>query len=212
MVYIFPSFQWLQYVSIKRNCTSPSKKSPEKPNQKWVQCCMKAPISQVLLQTSLLIVQFSKTFFLCNLFQVFHQLAFKCSINQFLEYHHLTTAIAARLLTNFTFVLQRISKWKFLFIFCYTEVLFSRHSESNRTHIFLEQAVQSLQKISFYEYSGKNSQEGKCSSPRSRQCFRKKMYVMKSVLFSVMLWASYASSVFSSIARPLLLCKQSNIA
>ena len=145
-------------------------------------------------------------------------ISFKCFINQFSSVPstsslsiacHLTKAIAARLLTNFTFVLQRISKWKFLFIFCYTEVLFSRHSESNRTHIFLEQAVQSLQKISFYEYSGKNSQEGKCSSPRSRQCFRKKIYVMKSVLFSVMLWAS---SVFSSIARPLLLCKRSNIA
>ena len=138
-------------------------------------------------------------------------ISFNCSINQFLEYCDLTKVIAARLLTYFTFVLQRISKWK-LIIFYYTEVLFSRHSESNRTHIFLEQAVQSLQKISFYEYSGKNSQEGKCSSPRSRQCFRKKMYVMKSVLFSVMLWASYASSVFSSIVRPLLLCKQSNIA
>ena len=55
-------FLWLQYVSIKKNYTSPSNKSPEKPNQKWVQCCMKAPISQVLLQTSLLIVQFSKTY------------------------------------------------------------------------------------------------------------------------------------------------------
>ena len=128
------------------------------------------------------------------------------SINQFLEYCDLTRVIAVRLMTNFTFVLQRISKRKFVIIFCSTEVLFSRHSESNRTHIFLEQAVQSLQKISFYEYSGKNSQEGKCSSPRSRQCFRKKMYVMKSVLFSVILWASYALSVFSSIAWPLLLC------
>ena len=139
-------------------------------------------------------------------------ISFNCSINQFLEYCDLTKVIAARLLTNFTFVLQRISKRKFVIIFCSTEVLFSRHSESNRTHIFLEQAVQSLQKISFYEYSGKNSQEGKCSSPRSRQCFRKKIYVMKSVLFSVMLWGSYASSVFSSIVWPLLLCKRSNIA
>ena len=94
-------------------------------------------------------------------------ISFNCSINQFLEYCDLTKVIAARLLTNFTFVLQRISKRKFVIIFCSTEVLFSRHSESNRTHIFLEQVVQSLQKISFYEYSRKNSQEGKCSSPRS---------------------------------------------
>ena len=58
-----------------------------------------------------------------NLFQVFHQLAFKFSINQFLEYRELTKTIAAKLLTNFTFVIQRISK-RFLIIFCYTEVLF----------------------------------------------------------------------------------------
>ena len=133
------------------------------------------------------------------------------SINQFLEYCDLTRVIAVRLMTNFTFVLQRISKRKFVIIFCSTEVLFSRHSESNRTQI-LEEAVQSLQSVSFCEHSGKNSQEGKCSSLRSRQCFWKKMYVMKSVLFSVMLWATYALSVFSSIARPLLQCKQSNIA
>ena len=174
---------------------------------------------QVFLQTSLFIVQFSKTYlktlsqnsFINGRICGFCAISFKCFINQFLEYCDLTKVIAARLLTKFTFVLQRISKRKFLTI-CYTEVLFPRHSDSNRTHIFLEQAVQSLQKISFYEYSGKNYQEGKCSSPRSRQCFRKKMYVMKSVLFSVMLWASYASSVFSSIARRLLLYKRSNIA
>ena len=127
-------------------------------------------------------------------------ISFNCSINQFLEY------------CDFTFVLQRISKRKFEIIFCYTKVLFSRHSKSNRAHIFLEQAVQSLQKISFSEYSGKNFQDRKCSSPKSGQCFRKKMYVIKSVLFSVMSWASYASCVFTSIARLLLLCKRSNIA
>ena len=180
---------------------------------------MKAPVTQVLLQTSLLILQFSKIC-LKTLSQIFMNgrtcrfcvISFKCSINQSHEYCILTKVLAARFMNNFIFVLWRMSMLKFLIIFCYIEVLFPGHSESNRTHIFLEQAVQSLQKISFYEYSGKNSQEGKCSSPRSRQCFRKKMYVMKSVLFSVMLWASYGSSVFSSIARPLLLCKQSNIA
>ena len=111
-------------------------------------------------------------------------ISFNCSINQFLEYCNLTEVIAARLITNFTFVLQRVSKQKFVIIFCSTEVLFSMHSESNRTYIFLERAVQSFWKISFYEYSGKNSQEGKCRRPQSRQCFRKKLYVIKSVLFS----------------------------
>ena len=73
----------------------PPKKSPKKPNQKWVKCCMKTPIKQVLLQTSLFIVQFSTrclnipswTFFIKNQlktdafeafgksFQGFHQLA-----------------------------------------------------------------------------------------------------------------------------------------
>ena len=35
------------------------KKSPKKPNQKWVKCCVKAPIRQAVLQISLFIVQFS---------------------------------------------------------------------------------------------------------------------------------------------------------
>ena len=189
---------------------------------------MKIPISQVVLQTSLPIVPFSKTclktlswtFFyerkhlwlLCNLFQVFHQLTFKFSINQIVEYRDLTKAIAARLLTNFTFVFQRISKRKFQIIFCYTEVLFPRHSESKRTYLFLEQAVQSIQKISFQKYSGKKFQEDKCSSPKSKQYFRKKMSVMELALFSVMLKNSSASFVFSKIARLLLLCQRSNIA
>ena len=77
-------------------CTPHLKKSPKKPNQNWVKCFMKTPIRQILLQTSLFIVQFSTrclktrswTFFykkstpntmhlrlLWNLFQWFHQLA-----------------------------------------------------------------------------------------------------------------------------------------
>ena len=92
---------------------------------------------------------------LCNLLQVFHQLAFKCSISSIPEDPELARVIAARLLTNFTFVLQRIFKWKFLIIFCYTEVIFPRYSESNRTHIFLEKAAESIQKISFQKYSEK---------------------------------------------------------
>ena len=147
----------------------------------------------------------------CYLFQVFHQLAFKCSINQFLEYCHLTKAIAARFLTNFTFVLQKTSKWKFLIIFCYTKVLFLRHLESNRTHIFLQQAAQSVENV-FQKYSEKHFQKDKCSSPKSKQYFRKKISVMEFALFSVMLRASSALPDFSSITRPLLLYKRSNIA
>ena len=61
------------------------------------------------------------------------EISFKGSINQFFERSGLTKVIAARLLTNFTFVLQRIFEQKFLTIFCYTEFLFPRHSESDRT-------------------------------------------------------------------------------
>ena len=98
-------FLWLQHVSIKRNDQRRNFALPHLKrtlesgsNQKCVKCFMKAPISQVLLQTSLLIVQFSKSYLktlswnfffnerphswvLCNLFQVFHQLAFKFSID-----------------------------------------------------------------------------------------------------------------------------------
>ena len=112
---------------------------------------------QVFLQTSLFIVQFSKTYlktlsqtsFMNGRICGFCANSFKCSINQFLEYCDLAKVIAARLLTKFAFVLQRISKRKFLIIFCFTEVLFPRHSGSNRTHVFLEQAVQSLQPFKF---------------------------------------------------------------
>ena len=43
-------------------CTPPPKKSPKDLNQNWDKCCMKVPIRQVLLQTSLFIVQFSKRY------------------------------------------------------------------------------------------------------------------------------------------------------
>ena len=65
----------------------------------------------------------------------FCEISFKCSINQLLEYHDLTKFISAKLLTNFTFALQRIPEWQFLIIFCYTELLLPRHSESDRTLI-----------------------------------------------------------------------------
>ena len=42
--------------------TPTSKKSLKKSNQKWFKCSMKAPIRQVLLHTSLFIVQFRKIY------------------------------------------------------------------------------------------------------------------------------------------------------
>ena len=89
-------FLWLQHVSIESNdqrfnFTFPHLKRVLKSgsNQEWVECCMKAPISQVLLQTSLLIVQFSKsylktlswTFFMNGRICGFCEMSFKCSIN-----------------------------------------------------------------------------------------------------------------------------------
>ena len=45
--------------SVKKIALPHLKKSPKKPNQKWVKCCLKGPISQVHLQTFLFILQFS---------------------------------------------------------------------------------------------------------------------------------------------------------
>ena len=102
---------------------------------------MKAPIRQVLLHTFLFILQFSKRY-LKNPLSVpngrmygFCETSFKCSIDQLFEYRDLKKFIAAELLTNFTSVLQRIPEWQFLIIFCYTELLFPSHSESDRTLI-----------------------------------------------------------------------------
>ena len=64
---------------------------------------------------------------------LFCEISFRCFISQILEYSDLTQVIAASLLTNFTFVLQKISEWQFLIIFCYTELLFPRNPESNGT-------------------------------------------------------------------------------
>ena len=132
-------------------------------------------------------------------------ISLKCSINYFqysikwfLEYCYLKKIIAVRLLTNFTFVLWRISKWKF-------KVSFPMHAESE--HIFLEEAVQCLENFFFLKYSEKNLQEDKCSSSKSKQYFRNKMSMMELVLFSVMLRVLSTLSAFSSISWLLLLCK-----
>ena len=98
-----------------------------------------------------------------------------------LEYRDLTNAIAARLLINFTFVLQQISEWQFLIIFCYTELLFLSHLESDRPLIYSRTNRSESLKNSFQKHSEKNSQEDKRSSPISKQYFRKKMSVMRFV-------------------------------
>ena len=101
-------------------CTPPPKKSSKNPNQKWAKYRMKAPIRQVLLQASLFVVHFSKRYIdffneksalngrICD----FCEISFKCYINQLLEYRDLTKVTAEKLLTNFTFVLQKISEFE----------------------------------------------------------------------------------------------------
>ena len=105
---------------------------------------MKAPISQVLLHTSLFIAQFSKRY-LKNPLQTisskrkhimaFAKTSFKCSTDQLLVYRDLKKFIPAEILNNFTSVLQRIPEWQFLIILCYAELLFPMYSESDRTLI-----------------------------------------------------------------------------
>ena len=110
-------------------------------------------------------------------------------------------------------MLQSISKWKCLIIFCYTEVLFLRHSEANRTHIFLEQAAQSVWKTFFRNIQKTISRKANVVAPNlrnisGRRCLWWNLGWM--VLFLVILRASSASSVFGCITRPLLLWKWSN--
>ena len=132
----------------------------------------------------------------------FCEISFKRSINQLLEYHELAKIIAAMLLTNFTFVLQRISEWKFLMIFNYTELL-PRHSESDRTLISSrtsrsERLEKFFLKIIRTRQRRRQYSRRQRSSFRSKQYFTKKMSLMKFVLFSVTLKALYASSVVSN--------------
>ena len=65
----------------------------------------------------------------------FAKTSFKCSTDQLLEYRDLKKFIPAEILNNFTSVLERIPEWQFLIIFCYAELLFPMHSESDRTLI-----------------------------------------------------------------------------
>ena len=59
MVYIFFTFCDR---SMSLTLHSQTKNSPKKPNQKWAKCCMRAPIRQVFLKSSLFIVHFSKIY------------------------------------------------------------------------------------------------------------------------------------------------------
>ena len=98
------------------------------------------------------------------------------SSSQLLEYHDLTKVIAARLLTNFTFVLQQNSELQFLIIFCYTELLFTCHSESDRqcSSIILEQPVRRVQKILFRNIQKKVPRKSNVVAPNLSNISREK--------------------------------------
>ena len=91
---------------------------------------------------------------------------FRMSLSiQLLEYPDLTKIIAARLLTNFTFVLLQTSEQQFLFIFCYTELLFSSHSESDRPLIYSRTSRSESLENSFQKYSEKISRKTNVVAP-----------------------------------------------
>ena len=140
---------------------------------------MKAPIRQVFLKACLFIVQFSTrclktlswTFFMDaqnRCISGFCEISLKGSINLLFEHNDLAKVIAARLLTNFTFVVYRISEQKFLVIFCYAELLLPRHSESDRTLLSSRPTAQSVQENVLIKFSEKISQEYNCSDTKSK--------------------------------------------
>ena len=139
-------------------------------------------------------------FFIKNQFQTDPFEAFVKSFSRVLSTSSLSTAIAARLLTNFTFVMQTISEYKFLMIFCCTKLLFPRHSESVRTLLSSRPTAQSVQENFLKKFSDKFSQEYNCISPKSKQQFREIMSVMEFVLFSATLRTLPASSVSNHFA------------
>ena len=92
-------------------------------------------------------------------------------------------------------------------IFCYTELLFPRHSESDRTLLSSRLTAQSVYENILKKFSATISQECNCSDPKSKKYLRKKMSVMEVALFSATLKTSSASSVSNNFAW--LLNKQS---
>ena len=98
---------------------------------------------------------------------------------QLFEYRSLTKVIAARVSTNFTFVLQQISKSQFLILFCYTELLFLSHSESERPLIYSTTSRSESLEIFFQKYSEKIPRKANVVAPNLSNIFRKKMSVMK---------------------------------
>ena len=136
---------------------------------------MKTPIRHVLLQASLFIVQFStrclkipsQTFFIKNQPQTDASEAFVKS------HSRVSSTSSLRLLTSFTFVLQSTSEQKFLMIFCYIDLLFTRHSESERTLLSSRPTAQrkiqkTVQKSFLKKFSEKFFQEYNCSSPKPK--------------------------------------------
>ena len=141
---------------------------------------MKTSIKQVLLQTSLFIVQFctrylkipSWIFFIKNQPTTDAFEAFVKTLSRVLSTSNinsnLTKVIAAIFLTNFTFALYRISEQKFLMILCYTELLFPIRCESDRTLLSSRLTTQSVQENILKKFLGNISQECNCSDSKSK--------------------------------------------
>ena len=75
------------------------------------------------------------------------------------------------------------------------------HFESDQTLLVFRSTVQSVQEICFQKYSEKSFQECNCSGPKSKHNFRKKMSVMKFVLFLAWNYNPFVSKfhVFSNV-------------
>ena len=88
----------------------------------------------------------------------------------------MTKIIAARLLTNFTFVLYRIPQWHLLLIFCYTELLLSLRASF--FSLMLVILTQKYSKFSYY-YTGKG-------------CSTKVFFKKSRIYYSRLLWSGWS--------------------
>ena len=138
--------------------TPPPKKSLKNLNQKWVKCCMKAPIRQVLLKTSLFVVHFSKrylkalwwTFLMKNQLQTDVFMVFAKSLSSVLSISSLSTVTSLKSLQQsfwLTLVLcSRGSQMAICYDFLLYRVVICEALTLNLTEqpFLLEQAVQSV--------------------------------------------------------------------
>ena len=136
---------------------------------------MKTPIRHALLQASLLIVQFSTRCLKIPLqtFFIKHQPQTDASEAFVKSHSRVSSTSSLRLLTSFTFVLQSTSEQKFLMIFCYIDLLFTRHSKSERTLLSSRPTAQrkiqkTVQKSFLKKFSEKFFQEYNCSNPKPK--------------------------------------------